>query len=91
MHARMHAALPRAVRQALVAWDHSTPCALPSHAEYVAAGGGAGFRKTYALGGEHAFLADHIVDGRILMPVGLVCVTVCEFADPGHSGPSYCE
>ncbi len=87
----MHAALPRAVRQALVAWDHSTPCALPSHAEYVAAGGGAGFRKTYALGGEHAFLADHIVDGRILMPVGLVCVTVCEFADPGHSGPSYCE
>ncbi len=54
-----------------MSWEHSADYALPSHKEFSAgAGGGAGFTKTYALGREHTFLADHVVDGRILMPVG---------------------
>ena len=64
------AALKRAVREALVSWDHGAEYPLPSAKEFAAAGAGAGFMKTYALGGAHAFLADHVVDGRILMPVG---------------------
>ena len=64
------AALPRAVREALVSWEHGTEYPLPTFKEFLGAqGGGAGFSKTYALGGEHAFIADHVVDGRILMPV----------------------
>ena len=53
-----------------MSWEHSAEYPLPSHKEFTAGGGGAGFTKTYALGAEHAFLADHVVDGRILMPVG---------------------
>ena len=63
------AAVPRVVREALVSWDHSADYPLPSFKDWTSAGGSSGFTKTYKLGGEHAFLADHVVDGRILMPV----------------------
>ena len=68
---RFNAALPRAVREALVAWEHSACYELPGFKDFIAGsgGGGGGFSKTYALGAEHAFLRDHVVDGRILMPV----------------------
>jgi hypothetical protein len=56
------------IREALVAWDHSTDYPVPSYKDY-GSSGAAAFTKTYRLGKEHAFLADHIVDGRILMPV----------------------
>ena len=59
----------RAVREALVSWDHSADYPLPKSKDWTSAGGAAGFTKTYKLGEEHAFLADHVVDGRILMPV----------------------
>lgn len=59
-------AVPDAVAAALVSWDHSTPYPLPRG--WLSSGGG-GFTKTYKLGDEHAFIADHNVDGRILMPV----------------------
>lgn len=51
-----------------MAWDHSTDYPVPSYKDY-GSSGAAAFTKTYRLGKEHAFLADHIVDGRILMPV----------------------
>ena len=59
----------RAVREALVSWDHSADYPLPKSKDWTSAGGAAGFAKTYKLGEEHSFLADHVVDGRILMPV----------------------
>ena len=59
----------RAVREALVSWDHTADYPLPKSKDWTSAGGAAGFTKTYKLGEEHAFLADHVVDGRILMPV----------------------
>ena len=59
----------RAVREALVSWDHSADYPLPKSKDWTSAGGAAGFTKTYKLGEEHSFLADHVVDGRILMPV----------------------
>lgn len=62
-------AVPRVVREALVSWDHASDYPLPKSKDWTSAGGAAGFTKTYKLGGEHAFLADHVVDGRILMPV----------------------
>ena len=61
----------RAVREALVSWDHSADYPLPKSKDWTAAGGSTGFTKTYKLGEEHSFLADHVVDGRILMPVSL--------------------
>lgn len=61
----------RAVREALVSWDHSADYPLPKSKDWTSAGGAAGFTKTYKLGKEHSFLADHVVDGRILMPVRL--------------------
>ncbi len=61
--------MPRVVREALVSWDHASDYPLPKSKDWTSAGGAAGFTKTYKLGGEHAFLADHVVDGRILMPV----------------------
>ena len=59
----------RAVREALVSWDHSADYPLPKSKDWTAGGGSAGFTKTWKLGEEHSFLADHVVDGRILMPV----------------------
>lgn len=38
---------------------------------------GLGFSKTYELGGAHAFLVDHQIDGRILMPVILLLRQSC--------------
>ena len=61
--------MPRPVREALVCWEHGADYPLPKSKDWTAAGGGGGFVKTYKLGEEHAFLADHVVDGRILMPV----------------------
>ena len=52
-----------------MSWDHSADYPLPSFKDWTSAGGSSGFTKTYKLGGEHAFLTDHVVDGRILMPV----------------------
>ena len=71
----------RAVREALVSWDHSADYPLPKSKDWTAAGGSAGFTKTYKLGEEHSFLADHVVDGRILMPVSLsgTCLLEYEF------------
>ena len=67
--ARLWRAVPRPVREALVCWEHGADYPLPKSKDWTAAGGGSGFVKTYKLGEEHAFLADHVVDGRILMPV----------------------
>ena len=52
-----------------MSWDHSADYPLPKSKDWTSAGGAAGFTKTYKLGEEHSFLADHVVDGRILMPV----------------------
>ena len=52
-----------------MSWDHVASYDLPGFKDFTASGAGAGFTKTYALGKEHAFLRDHTVDGRILMPV----------------------
>ncbi len=61
------AAVPAEVAAALVSWDHSGEYPLPSA---WLASGAAGFTKTFKLDEpEHAFIADHNVDGRILMPV----------------------
>ena len=62
-------AVPRKVREALVSWEHSADYPLPKSKDWTSAGGTNGFTKTYKLGDEHSFLADHVVDGRILMPV----------------------
>ncbi|EIE22203.1 ketoacyl-synt-domain-containing protein [Coccomyxa subellipsoidea C-169] len=70
--------LPRAVREALVSWDHAVDYPLPTFKDWTAARGCSGFIKTYKLGGEHAFLADHIVDGRILMPATSYLVAAWE-------------
>lgn len=61
------AAVPAEVAAALVSWEHSGEYPLPN--EWLS-GGGAGFTKIFKLNDEeHAFIADHNVDGRILMPV----------------------
>lgn len=52
-----------------MSWEHSADYPLPKSKDWTSAGGSSGFTKTYKLGAEHAFLADHVVDGRILMPV----------------------
>ena len=60
-------AVPSEMVHALVSWDHTADYPLPtnwlpSRAE--------GFTKTYDLDTEeHAFLVDHTVDGRIILPV----------------------
>jgi hypothetical protein len=55
------------VAAALVSWDHSGGYPLPNA---WLSSGTAGFTKTFKLDDpEHAFIADHNVDGRILMPV----------------------
>lgn len=57
--------VPRSLRQALISWDHTVEYSMPK----MSGSSGLGFSKTYELGGAHAFLADHKIDGRILMPV----------------------
>ncbi|KAK9826437.1 hypothetical protein WJX81_005723 [Elliptochloris bilobata] len=70
------AELPRAVREALCAWDHSEEYPLgprPAPAE------AASFSMTFDLGHEAgAFLADHAVDGAILLPATAFLVTAWE-------------
>ncbi|CAK0786732.1 hypothetical protein CVIRNUC_009946 [Coccomyxa viridis] len=73
-----HPELFRAVREALVSWDHSADYPLPKSKDWTAGGGSAGFTKTWKLGEEHSFLADHVVDGRILMPATSYLVTAWE-------------
>ena len=70
-----------------MAWDYSTPCALPTFKEFQGSMGGGGFTKTYALGKEHAFLADHVVDGRILMPVGFAARALAQDFHPPSMAP----
>ncbi|EIE23140.1 hypothetical protein COCSUDRAFT_47508 [Coccomyxa subellipsoidea C-169] len=76
--------LPRVVREALVSWDHASDYPLPKSKDWTSAGGSSGFTKTYKLGGEHAFLADHVVDGRILMPATSYLVTAWEALATQH-------
>ena len=52
-----------------MSWEHTTEYPLPSFKDFSNSGSGAGFQKSYELAKEHSFLCDHIVDGRILMPV----------------------
>ena len=51
-----------------MAWDHKVDYPMPSSMNGAGGADGA-FQKTFELAGEHAFLADHQIDGRILMPV----------------------
>ena len=44
----------RAVREALVSWDHSADYPLPKSKDWTSAGGAAGFTKTWKLGEEHS-------------------------------------
>ncbi|EIE19938.1 hypothetical protein COCSUDRAFT_44339 [Coccomyxa subellipsoidea C-169] len=67
--------LPAEVAAALVSWDHNGDYPLPK----AWFSGTAGFTKTFKLGDpEHAFIADHNVDGRILMPATSYLVTAWE-------------
>ncbi|EIE19942.1 hypothetical protein COCSUDRAFT_58179 [Coccomyxa subellipsoidea C-169] len=68
--------LPAEVAAALVSWDHSGDYPLPNA---WLSSGTAGFTKTFKLDDpEHAFIADHNVDGRILMPATSYLVTAWE-------------
>ena len=49
--------LPRAIRDALVSWNHSTVYELPSHHSYSAGPGKGLFEKTYDLGAHHSQLS----------------------------------
>ena len=71
------------MREALVAWEHSVDYPLPTFKEFTSSGSGAGFQKTYELAKEHSFLCDHVVDGRILMPVRGVPSSL--FSHPGSA------
>ena len=71
--------VPRQVRQALTSWDHKTEYAMPK----MSGNSGLGFSKTFELGGPHAFLADHKIDGRILMPVSVCSQFEQETSIPG--------
>lgn len=52
-----------------MSWDHAADYPLPTN---WLPGGAEGFTKTYDLDTEaHAFLADHTVDGRIILPVSM--------------------
>ena len=44
------AGLPRAIRDALVSWNHTTEYELPSHQSYSVGAGKGLFEKTYDLG-----------------------------------------
>ncbi|KAK9916399.1 hypothetical protein WJX75_002178 [Coccomyxa subellipsoidea] len=68
--------LPAEVAAALVSWDHSGEYPLPNA---WLSSGTVGFTKTFKLDDpEHAFIADHNVDGRILMPATSYLVTAWE-------------
>eukprot|EP00884_Botryococcus_braunii_P006514 jgi/Botrbrau1/15864/Bobra.40_1s0048.1 len=61
------AAVPRGVREALVAWDHSYKWSIPRWDDFGGAKQGR-FMKTFDLGGEDRYLEDHVLDGQIVMP-----------------------
>lgn len=58
-------AVPRVIREAVTAWDHRTQYPLPSVPDITRGM----FTVTYDLSGQHSYLVDHNIDGRILMPV----------------------
>lgn len=58
-------AVPRALREALVSWDHRTKIPLPNPLDR----NSGAFSKTFDLSGADAQLIDHNVDGRIIIPV----------------------
>ncbi|CAK0731645.1 hypothetical protein CVIRNUC_000023 [Coccomyxa viridis] len=72
--------LPRDVRDALVSWNHSTEYKLPEFQTIGAGAGIGGFEKVYDTKGKHAFLVDHNIDGRVLMPATSYVCTAWEAA-----------
>jgi hypothetical protein len=58
-------AVPRALKEALVAWDHTTKSPLPVRPKAQSAA----FTKTFDLADRDAFLQGHVVDNRIVIPV----------------------
>ena len=59
-------AVPEAVARPLVSWDHTTQYAMPT--DWLLSNTKA-FTKTFDLGKQHAYLLDHTVDGRVILPV----------------------
>ena len=71
--------LPRDVRAALVSWNHSTEYEGASVAVGGAAAPGAGFDKIFDLASPSSrHLADHVIDGRIILPATSYLVTAWE-------------
>ena len=60
-------AVPEAVARALVSWDHTTQYAMPTDWLY---SNTKAFTKTFDLGKQYAYLLDHTVEGRVILPVG---------------------
>jgi hypothetical protein len=58
-------AVPRVLKEALVAWDHGTKTPLPVRPKAQSAA----FTKTFNLAEKDAFLQGHVVDNRIVIPV----------------------
>lgn len=81
--------LPRQVREGLAAWGYET-FALPKYSEFERLQGGDGtFKKVWNLGKEHAFIKDHNVKGRVLMPATSYFVTAWEAASRAAGRGSY--
>lgn len=59
-------AVPRSVREALVAWDrtlYDVPVvAYPTQEGFI-------YEKVYDLGGEDAYICDHTIDNNVFIPV----------------------
>ena len=71
--------LPRDVRSALVSWNHSTEYEGATGAIVGSAAPGAGFDKIFDLASPAArHLADHVVDGRVILPATSYLVTAWE-------------
>lgn len=68
-------AVPRALMEALVSWDHRTKIPLPNPLDR----NSGAFSKTFDLSGADAHLIDHNVDGRIIIPVSASLVTRLAF------------
>jgi hypothetical protein len=76
-------AVPRVLKEALVAWDHGTKTPLPVRPKAQSAA----FTKTFNLAEKDAFLQGHVVDNRIVIPV---CFTYVHSSEP-HRGGSYVQ
>ncbi|KAK9904717.1 hypothetical protein WJX75_001194 [Coccomyxa subellipsoidea] len=70
--------LPRDIREKLVSWNHTQEYDSAGYQDYASRLGGGQYEKVWDLGGDHKFLADHVVDGRILMPATSYVVTAWE-------------